>query len=285
MTSARVSIAAFWDAHTTTWLDGEDPLPEPLADWFDSYAGAGAGAVTRDGLAEPYHGDLLGKPRMVVLGLNPGRFQRKFQARDGLFAAEIRRYGSYREWAATFPYNRDPWTATMGPNRYYRARLRFTRNWLGDPKAAEPDLLIFECYPWHSTSLTAPLRPPREAIEKYVWQPIAELPVEQVFAFGKPWHDLAQALDLPLEAELGAGGSKYGSKVRSRAVRVYRLPSGQSLVVEWHSGSAGPPSAKETVLLRSALTGGAPTEVVAPDPESSVNGPEPESDATDGLST
>jgi hypothetical protein len=48
-------------------------------------------------------------------------------------------------------------------------------------------------------------------------------------------------------------GIDYGSRVRSRAVRVYALPSGQRLVVEWYTGSAGPPSAAETELLRAAL--------------------------------
>ena len=75
----------------------------------------------------------------------------------------------------------------------------------------------------------------------------------EVFAFGRPWHALASALGLPLAAALGAGGDDYGSAVASRAVRVYALNSGQRLVVEWHSGSAGPPSSEEIALLRRAL--------------------------------
>lgn len=87
----------------------------------------------------------------------------------------------------------------MGPNRYYRARLRFTRDRLDDPSADCRDLLIVECYPWHSALINAPLRPPPQIIEEFVWQPIAELTaVTEVFAFGKPWDDLARALNLPL---------------------------------------------------------------------------------------
>ncbi|MGB2567115.1 anti-phage DNA glycosylase Brig1 [Micromonospora citrea] len=257
-TSERQRVAAFWDDHVAAWLDGADPLPPPLGAWFDSYQGVGPGQVTRDGFPEPYHGDLLGlvhTPRMVVLGLNPGEFRPQFQARDGIFAEEIKQFGSYSRWATTCPYDRTPWTDVMRSNRYYRARLRFTRNWLQDADADHRDLLIFECYPWHSKSITAPLRPLPEIIDEFVWQPIAELPVEEVFAFGRPWHDLAQALGLPLTDRLGAGGSRYGSAVPGRAVRGYRLPTGQRLIVEWHPGAAGPPSAQETALLRKALVG------------------------------
>ncbi|MET7749023.1 hypothetical protein [Micromonospora sp. NPDC005367] len=260
-TSARKRVAAFWDAHVESWLRSEDQLPERLKAWFDSYVGVGPGEVTRDGFPEAYHGDLLGQehtPRMVVLGLNPGEFRPRFQARDGIFAKEIKEYGSYSRWATTCPYNRPPWTLPheMGRNTYYQARLEFTRRWLQDPTADHRDLLIFECYPWHSKSINAPLRPPPEVIEQFVWQPIAELSVQDVFAFGRPWDGIAQALKLPLTGKLGSGGTCYGSNVSSRAVRTYALPSGQRLVVEWHAGAAGPPSAKETALLREALVGG-----------------------------
>jgi hypothetical protein len=269
MTSVRERVAAFWDAHVKAWLAGDVPLSPPLRDWFKAYNGAGIGKVDLEGFPEPFIGDLLGRyhePRLVVLGLNPGAYRPPFQARDGIFAEEIRRCGSYTEWATTGPYHRGPWTDHMD-NLYHRLRARFTRNWLEDPSADHRDLLVFECYPWHSTKLTAPLRPPPEIIEEFVWQPIAELPgVREVFAFGRPWNDLAQALRLPLIDKLGAGGSDYGSKVRSRAVRIYALPSGQRLIVEWHSAAAGPPSRKETEILRNALlgTGGAVASAWSP---------------------
>jgi hypothetical protein len=72
---------------------------------------------------------------------------------------------------------------------------------LDQPSASHHDLLIFECYPWHSTKITAPMKP----------------------------------------------------SAPSRAVRVYTLPCGQRLIVEWHAGGAGPPNAAETALLRKAL--------------------------------
>lgn len=75
----------------------------------------------------------------------------------------------------------------------------------------------------------------------------------EVFTFGRPWQVLAKNLGLPLVAALGAGGDDYGSAVASRAVRAYALSSGQWLVVEWPSESAGAPSSKEIALLRQAL--------------------------------
>lgn len=257
--SARRRVADFWDTHVEAWLGGDDHLTPRLSTWFDSYQGVGAGGATRAGFPEPYFGDLVGverTPRVVVLGLNPGGYCPRFQARDGIFAHEIKQYGSYSRWAATGPYARSPWTQEMGKNRYHRARVRFAQRWLDDPNADHRDVLIFECYPWHSESLTAPLMSPPDLIEEFVWQPIAELPVPEVFAFGRAWDDLAQTRGLPRAGSFGKGGLlSYDSKVADRAVRVYALPSGQRLVVVWQPGYAGPPDAAETASLRAALAG------------------------------
>lgn len=234
------------------------PRHRAVPHWFASYQGHGTGTATRDGLVEPYTGDLFGHvttPRVVLLGLNPGQYYPAFQARDGIFAHEIRDHGSYSRWAATGPYLRPPWTTTIGANRYQRARLTFTRRWLDEPDATHNDMLIVEMYPWHSTILNAGLRASADIIDRFVWQPIAELPTTHVFAFGRPWHDTATNLGLPLVESLGHDGRPYGSAVSGRAIRIYALPSGQQLVVEWHPGSSTPPSAPEITLLKTALTG------------------------------
>ncbi len=256
MSSARQRVAGFWDEHVGAWLAGDDPMADPLPRWFASFQGRGAGLVTREGFPEPYAGDLLGRvglPRLVVLGLNPGVYHPPFQARDGIFADEIRQHGSYSAWMATGPYFRAPWTTKIGPNRYYRSRLSFAQRWLDDPTATPTDLLIFEAYPWHSTAVTAPMRPPPDILDAFVWQPIAELPTQEVFAFGQPWNHLVSGLGPPTDA-LGLAGRDYGSAVPSRAIRVYALPSGQRLIVEWHTGGAGPPSGTETAILKAAFT-------------------------------
>ncbi|MEV4201609.1 anti-phage DNA glycosylase Brig1 [Micromonospora globbae] len=258
-TSARDRVAAFWDDHIEAWFEGEDRLAPLLERWFDSYEGVESGKPTRDGFPEPYHGDLRGvehTPRMVVLGLNPGQYRKEFQSRDGIFAREIKEeYGSYSRWQTTCPYNRGPWTDVMGRNRYYRARLEFTRNWLQDPGADHRDLLIFESYPWHSTRFRGRFSPPPDVIDQFIWQPIAELPVRDVFAFGRSWHTIAESLPLDDAGGFDAGSSMYRSTAAGRKVRVHTLPSGQRLIVVWQPGYAGPPSAEETALLRDALIG------------------------------
>ena len=99
------------------------------------------------------------------------------------------------------------------------------------------------------------MKPDGDIIDEFVWQPISEPPTPDVFAFGKPWEKVATDLELPLRERLGRGGVDYGSGVPSRTVRVYQLAPSQRLIVEWHESGAGPPSAKETVLLHRALDG------------------------------
>ena len=97
MSSARERVAGFWDQHVGAWLAGDDPMMDPLPRWFASFQGYGAGLVTRDGFPEPCAGDLLGQvglPRLVLC-LNPGVFHPRFQARDGIFADEIRQQSGY----------------------------------------------------------------------------------------------------------------------------------------------------------------------------------------------
>lgn len=197
----------------------------------------------------------MSAPKVVILALNPGIFHPEFQSRTGIFAPEIRdEMGSYSAWARTYPYDREEWLSRVGKNVFYLARLNFVRNWLQVRKSEHNDMLLFELYPWHSTAVTGPMRPPKDVIDAFVFQPLSEIAVDYVFAFGKPWaHLAAEQFQFPCVLRLGAGGERYGSRVPSRAVRVYELGSGQRLVVEWHRGAAGPPAADEVDLLHTAL--------------------------------
>jgi hypothetical protein len=249
----RGRIADFWDELTAAWLDGEDPLPDPLPRWYDSYKGRGDGEVTRDAFAEPYVGDLRGAPRMVILGLNPGRACLDFQGRNGFFAREIRERGSYSQWAAPFPYLGEQWSRVNGRNRYAWSRLCFARQWLEDDELAANQMLTLELYPWHSTRVTAPISPDADIIEDFVWRPLADMPIEFVFAFGKPWLKVCNALGLPEVGRWGRGGVDFGSPVASRAAVAFWLPSGQWVVVSWQSGYAGPPGREDALRLRERL--------------------------------
>jgi hypothetical protein len=257
MTSLK-HMTSFWDNHVNGWLNGNNALSDPLDGWFKSYAGKGRGEVTLEGMPEPWIGDLTSpeRARLVILGLNPGDYRPAFQARTGIYAEQVRELGSYTQWAAKNPYLLEPWKKEFGINRYHLARQQFARRWLGDPDVPESAVVLLELYPWHSTGVTGLMRPDRDIIQRFVLDPIGEFSnVRDIFAFGKPWSSRLENLGLPLIDKLGNGIDErdYGSSVASRSLRVYQLPCGKRIIVEWHSGSAGPPSAKETALLKAAL--------------------------------
>jgi hypothetical protein len=122
-------LTAYWDQVIAQFLVGGPavPLDLQMQAWATAYRGRGRGEVSRDAFPEPYIGALDHRPVGVLLGLNPGRAQLDFQGRSGLFADEIRHHGTYSAWAATWPYLRDPWVATMGPNPHHTSRLDFLR--------------------------------------------------------------------------------------------------------------------------------------------------------------
>ena len=248
-------LTAYWDQAIGRFLVGGPAIPPdpPMRSWFEAYRGRGRGEVNLDALPEPYLGALDFQPAGVFLALNPGRAHLDFQGRSGLFADEIRRYGSYSAWAATWPYLRDPWVETMGPNRHHTSRLAFLRTWTGQPTLTADAMVAFELYPWHSTAVTAAMRPDPGVVREFVWQPIRELGAP-VFAFGKPWFGLLEdGLGLQAVDRLGAGGRPYRTEVPSRAVLVLRSEDGPVVIAEQHVGSAGPPRRSETRVLREAI--------------------------------
>jgi hypothetical protein len=114
-------------------------------------------------------------------------------------------------------------------------------------------MVSFELYPWHSTAVTAPMRPDPGIVREFVWQPIRELGAP-VFAFGKPWFGLLEdGLGLQVVDRLGLGGRPYPTKAPSRAVLVLRDEDGPVVIAAWHQGSARPPNPSETRVLREAI--------------------------------
>lgn len=252
LTPACAAVVALWDNAVSDFLDGGPAVPSHLSGWARSYAGKGQGEVTFDALPEPFLGSLAERPAGVFLALNPGRADLGFQGRDGVFADEIRRLGSYSAWAASWPYLRGPWVTTKGRNRHHSTRHRFLQTWTERDDLTAADMVGFELFPWHSTAVTARMRPDPDVIEQHVLRPLREL-MAPVFAFGAEWVTiLEQRLRLPVADRLGAGGRNYGSSVPSRSVIVFD-DHGLKIFAERHIGSAGPPSAQETRLLRQAI--------------------------------
>jgi hypothetical protein len=140
----------------------------------------------------------------------------------------------------------------MGPNRYLRSRLGFLRTWTEQPLTPD-EMVTFELYPWHSTAVTASIRPDPGIVREFVWQPIRELGAP-VFAFGAPWFGLLEdGLGLQVVDRLGVGGRPYPTEVPSRAVLVLRDEGGLIIVAERHRGGAGPPRRSEARVLHEAI--------------------------------
>jgi hypothetical protein len=247
--SSRTDIARFWDATVADFFAGRTPHQEDddLRRWFAAYAGSGRGVVTEAAFPEPYIGPLdpaHGQPRLVALGLNPGEADLEYQGRNGVFQRELERAGSYSAWSVTEPYLRDPWRSAHRHNRYHANLRTFAQRWTDDPSVRSRDVLVFELYPWHSNAVTATMHPDPALIDRYVWQPLAEVDLPVVFAFGRDWTATARGLGLteqPVDATFNAS---------DRQLRVFDLPSGQRLAVVWQSGYAGPPGANDIPALR-----------------------------------
>lgn len=182
-----------------------------------------------------------------MFGLNPGPPAKEFQGVDGIFTREIAQ-ASYSRWASSCPYTSPAWEAVNGRNRYHRNRLAFARRFNLDDTTRPEDLLYLELYPFHSKRVTAPIQPPRDVLDRFLLDPLAEIDTEFVFAFGKPWHAAAETLGLGSGQPVRAMWS-----TPSRQAQTYRLPSGQRLIVLTQDGYAGPPGEADTQALRNEL--------------------------------
>jgi len=261
MGAALDRMTAFWEeahadfvAHGCRW----DELPATLGAlkrWRRAYDGLGRGTVDERAMPEPYLGVLDAEVEMVVLALNPGQSELSFQGRDGRFVEEIHALGSYRAWAASWPYLTGSWVPAKGRNRHHETRLAFMRRWYQDARLPRDAMLSFELFPWHSHGKTRAIVPSPALVREFIWDPIAELTGRHVvFAFGADWFPiLADGLGLEIVDRLDAGGRDYGSRVTSRAVLVCRAPGGTMVVPLKHLGSAGPPAGDEVERLLEAL--------------------------------
>ena len=226
-------------------------VPPELSRWFASCRGTGRTAVSTDCFPEPYIGDLLGEFHAVVLGLNPGRPYPELQSRTGRYAGAIRTTGSYRAWAATWPYLGGAWTDAMGRrNPFHKSRYDWVRQWVGQPLPPQRSHVVIELFPWHSINLPRPFRPDPESVRRYVWAPLAELGPIPVFAFGKK--ALLDVLPAVPGVEVfahvpgpGETAAQCGFSAPTREVMIGRVPTGGLLYVANHAGSLNPPPLAE----------------------------------------
>lgn len=255
--SARSRVADHWDEVIGAWRPGQDTWPGALHAWFTSYAGKREGKVDLDQYPDPWVGDLRGEksePRLVVLGLNPGVGYDRLQGVDGTWTERIREVGYSRCLQRSPAEDPETWLPEHGKQSPYWVRLaNFAQRWLQDPSADHRQVLNFELYPWHSRKLTAGITSPPAVVKEYVLDPIGEIGVDDVFAFGAAWFEVGAALDLPLVARWGADGDPWPTRLAGWVVEVRRLPSGQRLVVSRQQGYSGPPGQQRLELLRERL--------------------------------
>src|SRR4051812_36618216 len=163
----RRELARFWDEQLARWFRGQAFAPA-LERWRLAYDGE----VQEWAFPEPFVGDLLGSPRIVLLANNPGVAHEELQTRTGVFAPEITEQG-FTAWAATQPYEGadSEWEKRYGPIAHNRHRLDFARRFLGDQSVRFDDLLNVELYPWHSLRLTHAICVQPQTLREFVLEP------------------------------------------------------------------------------------------------------------------
>lgn len=267
LTEAIGGLIRMWDRVVDDWLEGAPAYNEELEPWLNAYTGSGAGRVIPEALPEPWFGDLAATPKAVFLALNPGqpflgrgerwrssgRIMPDLQSRNGTFAQEIRKAGSYSAWATSFVDWRR-W-APNG-NRFFTQRERFIRAWLDDQSISLNDCVNFELYPWHSKSYGV-FRPGNDAkrlIQRYLLGPLRGLACPLVFAFGRPWFDALDSLEFRQTILLSTRrGDRWPHQPKDRVVALFSRDD-LRIVAECHRGSAAPPKSVEVSALRDRIT-------------------------------
>lgn len=256
MVEAIKKLSHLWDEIIADFLEGRPSNTRPeLAPYFSTYRRVGD--IRLDAFPEPYLGRLDRRPHMAFLSLNPGQVVPDFQLLDhrgvpGVFVQELIGLGSYKAWAASWPYLREPWrTKVRGSKDHHGERLKFMRDWYGDYSLVSDNRTDFELYAWHSHSFSgASMRLDLRVLKTFVLDPLWELDPPWVFAFGAWWWGHLQDLGLEVIARLGHRGDepfdigyKPGAK---QGVTVARTPNGGLMVAEKHGG----PSPTPPITLR-----------------------------------
>jgi hypothetical protein len=238
----RQALARFWDDQIDRWLRGE-PLAPALDVWKQAYAAE----IEEWAFPEPFIGDLLGEPRVVLLANNPGIARQEVQSREGVFAAEISEVG-FTRWASTRPFDGpdSAWVRRYGPIRHTVRRRDFARRFLHDESLDFRDMLTVELFPWHSPTLKASIRVQPEIMREFIIEPLSEFPPTlPVIALARGW-----AVALDRAASLVERVHEFDAfTVPSRRARLYRMRAGGSILVVWHSGSDAPPAKPDTERL------------------------------------
>jgi len=97
-------------------------------------------------------------------------------------------------------------------------------------------------YPHHSSRVSARVTPPPTVLRELVPDPIGELDADFLLAFGYPWFDVAERINIAVGREFKADWATHEGV------------SGQDLIDIAQSGYVGPPGAQDTDELAKALS-------------------------------
>ena len=197
------------------------------------YVGRNDGAIDPEAMAEPWIGDPVSSPGIVLMGLNPGEATADFQYRAGVFPTEVttRFGGDWSAWAASGPYARDPWQAEKGRNRYWSSARTFVEGWVGSP-VAPAAVVCFELYPWHSKSwIPSAFNPSDLILNEAILEPIQSVDATWAIGKGKAWWECLERLATKpgwrrLGGIGGPGEPPCPSGVTHRQWLVVRAPNG-----------------------------------------------------------
>jgi hypothetical protein len=96
---------------------------------------------------------------------------------------------------------------------------------------------------------------PPDLVERYIFEPVAEINITHVFAFGAPWFSVSEKLTSvkKLKAIRHRHRLLGDSDTSDWTIGVYELPSKQLLVVSSQLGHAGPPGESRMAAFRKAV--------------------------------
>lgn len=244
----RAELAHFWDEQLDLWLR-DRPLDPTLQEWKRAWRGD----VDEWAFPEPWMGPLLGSPRIIIGGLNPGRAHETLQSRTGVSAKSIHTLG-FTAWAAPRPYNipDGEWQQQgFGNIRLDEDRLRFARDFLDDPSIQFGDILTIELYPWHSPGLGKhAIRVQPQTLQQFIFEPLRDLADMDVpvVMFRTAWRDALQRA--PHLAELVHAFDDF--TLPRRRAQLWRTSQGGRVLVEWHGQFDPLPAGHDTERLRAA---------------------------------
>ncbi|MCT0231635.1 hypothetical protein KQ306_12340 [Synechococcus sp. CS-1324] len=266
--SKRLEIADFWDDYIHQWIKGDAhlenwiglqslDLQDKLRRWKKAYSGKGVGAVDQTALPDPFYGDIRGEIhhiQFVFLGLNPGIAYPGLQSREGVWTNRVRTSGFSRCYDR-IPWKDPDWIRLHGKESKYWVCLRNFAERLYGKTIRKENILNLELFPWHSPRISGKLEVDSDVVKTFVFDPLAEVSTDFIFAFGRPWWDVCKMLGFEVESHYGDGQAPFPgpSSKGWNVVICTHVQLRARLVINWQPGNGNPPAGERLKTFKSIL--------------------------------